>query len=54
MDIVREVMKHPECRGVHDLRTRQSGLNTFIQFHLVLNNTDRFFPTLIVTVLFNA
>ncbi|MAU40496.1 MAG: divalent metal cation transporter FieF [Kordiimonas sp.] len=37
LDIVREVMKHPECRGVHDLRTRQSGLNTFIQFHLVLD-----------------
>jgi ferrous-iron efflux pump FieF len=28
---------HPETRAVHDLRTRRSGLDTFIQFHLELD-----------------
>ena len=31
------VLAHPEVRGVHDLRTRQSGLQPFIQFHLELD-----------------
>jgi ferrous-iron efflux pump FieF len=30
-------MDHPEVRAVHDLRTRSSGPNTFIQFHLELD-----------------
>lgn len=28
---------HPEVRDLHDLRTRTSGTNVFIQFHLVLD-----------------
>jgi len=28
---------HPETRGLHDLRTRSSGIQPFIQFHLVLD-----------------
>jgi ferrous-iron efflux pump FieF len=28
---------HPETRSVHDLRTRQAGLHTFIQLHLELD-----------------
>ncbi len=31
------VLRHPEVRAVHDLRTRRSGFNTFIQFHLELD-----------------
>ena len=26
--------KHPELRGVHDLRTRTSGNRDFVQFHV--------------------
>jgi ferrous-iron efflux pump FieF len=29
-------LAHPEVRGLHDLRTRSSGTQPFIQFHLVL------------------
>ncbi len=29
---------HPEVRDMHDLRTRTSGTNVFIQFHLVLDS----------------
>jgi ferrous-iron efflux pump FieF len=29
--------QHPKVRGVHDLRTRQSGRSVFIQLHLELN-----------------
>ena len=29
---------HPEVRDMHDLRTRISGTNAFIQFHLVLDS----------------
>jgi ferrous-iron efflux pump FieF len=29
--------RHPEVRSLHDLRTRVSGRNTFIQFHLELD-----------------
>jgi ferrous-iron efflux pump FieF len=36
LDIVR---RHPAVRSVHDLRTRSSGLNQFIQLHLVLHPT---------------
>jgi ferrous-iron efflux pump FieF len=31
------VMRHDEVRNLHDLRTRTSGLNTFIQFHIELD-----------------
>jgi ferrous-iron efflux pump FieF len=31
------VMRHPEVRSMHDLRTRASGVNTFIQFHIELD-----------------
>ncbi|HVZ69203.1 MAG TPA: cation diffusion facilitator family transporter [Rhizomicrobium sp.] len=31
------VMRHPDVRNLHDLRTRTSGLNTFIQFHIELD-----------------
>jgi ferrous-iron efflux pump FieF len=31
------VMKHPETRGLHDLRTRRSGTRVFIQLHLELD-----------------
>jgi ferrous-iron efflux pump FieF len=31
------VMGHPETRGMHDLRTRSSGIQPFIQFHLELD-----------------
>jgi ferrous-iron efflux pump FieF len=30
-------MGHPEVRAVHDLRTRSSGPQDFIQFHLELD-----------------
>lgn len=35
--IVAIAKDHPETRAVHDLRTRRSGLDTFIQFHLELD-----------------
>ena len=31
------VLKHPEVRGVHDLRTRRSGTLAFVQFHVELD-----------------
>lgn len=31
------VLKHTDVRGLHDLRTRQSGLQIFIQLHLELD-----------------
>jgi ferrous-iron efflux pump FieF len=31
------VMAHGEVRNMHDLRTRASGINTFIQFHIELD-----------------
>ena len=31
------VMSHPEAHGMHDLRTRSSGIQPFIQFHLQLD-----------------
>ena len=31
------VFAHPDVRGVHDLRTRSAGTNSFIQFHLELD-----------------
>jgi len=35
--ILRIVSDHPEVKGVHDLRTRGSGLRIFIQFHMILS-----------------
>ena len=32
------VLEHPEVRGVHDIRTRSSGLTQFIQLHLELDS----------------
>jgi ferrous-iron efflux pump FieF len=32
------VRAHPEVLGLHDLRTRKSGIYSFIQFHLVLSD----------------
>lgn len=31
------VLRHPEVRAVHDLRTRRAGAQTFIQFHIELD-----------------
>lgn len=31
------VLSHPEVKGLHDLRTRTSGMNSFIQFHIELD-----------------
>jgi ferrous-iron efflux pump FieF len=31
------VMRHPEVRSLHDLRTRAAGVNTFIQLHIELD-----------------
>ena len=33
------VLAHPEVRGLHDLRTRRSGTQAFIQFHVELDAT---------------
>lgn len=35
------VMAHEEVRGMHDLRTRTSGVHVFIQFHLELDGDMR-------------
>jgi ferrous-iron efflux pump FieF len=29
-----EALKHPEIRGIHDMRTRSSGMHDFCQFHV--------------------
>jgi ferrous-iron efflux pump FieF len=29
--------RHPELRGIHDLRTRSSGAHDFVQFHIWVN-----------------
>ena len=31
--------KHPDIRGVHDLRTRTSGMQDFVQFHMAVDGT---------------
>jgi len=31
------IMRHPEVRNLHDLRTRAAGVHTFIQFHIELD-----------------
>ena len=35
--IKRIALEHPKVLGVHDLRTRSTGLQKFIQFHIVLD-----------------
>ncbi|MCV6627037.1 MAG: cation diffusion facilitator family transporter [Cellvibrionaceae bacterium] len=35
--IIELLMSHPEARGFHELRTRVSGMQTFIQLHLELD-----------------
>ncbi len=35
------VLAHPEVRGIHDLRTRVSGIHAFIQFHIELDPAAR-------------
>jgi ferrous-iron efflux pump FieF len=37
--IVQAIMEHAAARGVHDLRTRRSGLQQFIEFHLELDGS---------------
>ncbi len=36
-DIRRIALSHPEARSLHDLRSRRSGGDTFIQFHLEMD-----------------
>lgn len=36
--IIKIAKSHPEARGVHELKTRSSGLTSFIQFHLELDD----------------
>ena len=31
--------RHPQCRGIHDLRTRSSGAHDFVQFHVWVDGT---------------
>lgn len=31
---IQVAMKHPELKGIHDLRTRSSGAHDFVQFHV--------------------
>lgn len=35
--IISIIKKHSEVHGVHDMKTRKSGLNIFIQFHLEMD-----------------
>ncbi len=35
--ILKIIRSHPEVCGVHDMKTRKSGLNIFIQFHLEMD-----------------
>jgi len=35
--ILKVVLRHPEVRNVHDLRTRAAGIHNFIQFHIELD-----------------
>lgn len=37
--IISIARRHPKVRNVHELRTRKSGVQTFIQMHLVLDNS---------------
>ncbi|RMF08744.1 MAG: cation diffusion facilitator family transporter [Alphaproteobacteria bacterium] len=35
------VLSHPEVKGIHDLRTRSSGISSFIQFHIEMDPSIR-------------
>jgi ferrous-iron efflux pump FieF len=37
--IIETARRHPKVRGVHELRTRSSGVNQFIQMHIVLDRS---------------
>jgi ferrous-iron efflux pump FieF len=37
--IIRIIKSHPEVKGIHDLKTRYSGIKPIIQFHLELDGT---------------
>ncbi|TAL02990.1 MAG: cation diffusion facilitator family transporter [Rhodospirillaceae bacterium] len=37
--IIETARRHPKVRGVHELRTRSSGVQQFIQMHIVLDKT---------------
>jgi ferrous-iron efflux pump FieF len=37
--IIATARQHPKVRGVHELRTRTSGLHQFIQMHIVLDKS---------------
>ncbi|MFK8051157.1 MAG: cation diffusion facilitator family transporter [Halioglobus sp.] len=37
-EIAAIAIEHPEVRGIHELRTRQSGLHYFIQMHIELDD----------------
>lgn len=40
LDLIKKIVKeHKQAIDIHDLRTRQSGPDRFIQFHLELDNT---------------
>lgn len=36
--VIRAVLSHPQVKGAHDLRTRQSGQTKFIQMHIELDD----------------
>ncbi|RLQ20632.1 cation diffusion facilitator family transporter [Seongchinamella sediminis] len=38
LEIERIVLSHPEVRGLHDLRTRRAGTDTFVQLHIELDD----------------
>ena len=38
LEIEQIVLLHPEVRGLHDLRTRRSGTDTFVQMHIELDD----------------
>ncbi len=37
--VIETARRHPKVKDVHELRTRTSGLNTFVQMHLVLDRS---------------
>ncbi|MFZ9396136.1 MAG: cation diffusion facilitator family transporter [Erythrobacter sp.] len=36
-EFLRVLARHPDIRGVHDLRTRTSGMHDFVQFHMAVD-----------------
>ncbi len=39
-EIARVIMSHSEVKGFHDLKTRQTGLHYFMQFHLEIDDSS--------------